>query len=124
VAADAACVVGVQAWRLTGDVYSTKPGDKPWISEMYGYSFGAAKRNVWHHYDEESMLYPGYMPVGESATQQKVEMLAEAYRINSRDIMITTAGIDAVSDRHTDKQTAIVYTHAIHKSYLSPERVD
>eukprot|EP00775_Hariotina_reticulata_P010387 gene10387-10545_t len=52
------------AWRLTGDVYSTKPGDKPWISEMYGYSFGAAKRNVWHHYDEESMLYPGYMPIG------------------------------------------------------------
>ena len=53
-----------QAWRLTGDVYSKKPGDKPWISEMYGYSFGAAKAGVWHKYDEESMLYPGYMPSG------------------------------------------------------------
>eukprot|EP00879_Flechtneria_rotunda_P017349 GHRR01018175.1.p1 GENE.GHRR01018175.1~~GHRR01018175.1.p1 ORF type:complete len:350 (+),score=62.58 GHRR01018175.1:1082-2131(+) len=53
-----------EAWRLTGDVYSKHAGDKPWISEMYGYSFGAAKADVWHRYDEESMLYPGYMPKG------------------------------------------------------------
>ncbi|WIA09314.1 hypothetical protein OEZ85_008721 [Tetradesmus obliquus] len=53
-----------EAWRLTGDVYSKKPGDKPWISEMYGYSFGAAKAGLWHKYDEESMLYPSYMPNG------------------------------------------------------------
>jgi hypothetical protein len=46
-------------------VYSKQRGDKPWISEMYGYSFGAAKAGVWHKYDEESMLYPSYMPNGE-----------------------------------------------------------
>lgn len=55
----------VQAWHLTGDVYSKKAGDKPWISEMYGYSFGAAKAGVWHKSEVESMLYPGYQPVGE-----------------------------------------------------------
>jgi hypothetical protein len=52
----------LQAWRLTGDVYSTKPGSKPWISEMYGYSFAAAKHNMWHRIDPSSMLYPGYLP--------------------------------------------------------------
>lgn len=57
------CVL--QAWHLTGDVYAKKPGDKPWISEMYGYSFGAAKADVWHRSEVESMLYPGYQPVGE-----------------------------------------------------------
>jgi hypothetical protein len=64
----------LQAWRLTGDVYSKKRGDKPWISEMYGYSFGAAKAGVWHKYDEESMLYPSYMPNGE-ATRAVVELV-------------------------------------------------
>jgi hypothetical protein len=60
------CVVCVlQAWHLTGDVYAKKPGDKPWISEMYGYSYGAAKADVWHRSEVESMLYPGYQPVGE-----------------------------------------------------------
>lgn len=53
-----------EAYHLTGDVYATKPGMKPWIAEMYGYSFGAAKANVWHHGDEHSMLYPGYTPGG------------------------------------------------------------
>jgi len=48
------------AWELTGDAYSTHPGDKPWISEMYGYSFGAAKANVWHTVNHNAMLYPGY----------------------------------------------------------------
>lgn len=61
----AAAVIALQAWHLTGDVYSKKPGDKPWISEMYGYSFGAAKAGVWHKSEVESMLYPGYQPVGE-----------------------------------------------------------
>lgn len=32
---------------------------------MYGYSFGAAKADVWHKWDDESMLYPSYMPLGE-----------------------------------------------------------
>lgn len=58
------CSLRLQAWNLTGDVYSTHPGDKPWISEMYGYSFGAAKANVWHRYHTTAMIYPGYQPIG------------------------------------------------------------
>lgn len=50
----------LQAWELSGDSYATHPGDKPWISEMYGYSFGAAKANVWHTCHHTAMLYPGY----------------------------------------------------------------
>ncbi|KAI8102669.1 hypothetical protein M9434_005468 [Picochlorum sp. BPE23] len=49
-----------EAWHLTGDAYSKKPGDKPWISEMYGYSFACAKANVWHKTPQSLMLYPGY----------------------------------------------------------------
>jgi len=52
----------VQAWHLTGDVYSTKAGMKPWISEMYGYSFAAARHGMWHQIDRLSMLYPSYVP--------------------------------------------------------------
>lgn len=48
------------AWKLTGDQYSKTPGDKPWISEMYGYSFACAKADVWHKTPEGMMLYPGY----------------------------------------------------------------
>ena len=48
------------AWTLTGDSYSTHPGDKPWISEMYGYSYACAKANVWHICHHSAMLYPGY----------------------------------------------------------------
>ncbi len=48
------------AWELTGDAYSTHPGDKPWISEMYGYSYACAKSNVWHICHHSAMLYPGY----------------------------------------------------------------
>ena len=35
---DGCCVpgLGLQAWELTGDAYSTHKGDRPWISEMYG----------------------------------------------------------------------------------------
>ena len=54
----------VQAWNLTGDAFTPNPGDKPWISEMYGYSFGCSSNNVWHRTDESAMLYPGYMPYG------------------------------------------------------------
>jgi len=53
-----------EAYRLSGDVYAIHPGDKPWISEMYGYAFGAAKSNVWHHWDSTSMIYPQYEPHG------------------------------------------------------------
>ena len=37
-----------EAWRFSGDIFAKKAGDKPWIAEMYGYSFGAAAANVWH----------------------------------------------------------------------------
>lgn len=37
-----------EAWRHSGDIFAKKPGEKPWIAEMYGYSFGAAAANVWH----------------------------------------------------------------------------
>lgn len=53
----------LQAWRLTGDEYAKKPGDKPWISEMYGYVFSAAKHNMWHQIDRLSMVYPDYAPI-------------------------------------------------------------
>ena len=38
----------MEAWRFAGDIFAKKAGDKPWIAEMYGYSFGAAAANVWH----------------------------------------------------------------------------
>ncbi|KAG2499026.1 hypothetical protein HYH03_003211 [Edaphochlamys debaryana] len=50
-----------EAWRLSGDQYVEK-GGKPWISEMYGYAFGAAKANVWHKWDRKTMTYPTYRP--------------------------------------------------------------
>ncbi|MEW5312642.1 MAG: hypothetical protein WDW38_004261 [Sanguina aurantia] len=51
-----------QAYRLSGDVYAITPGAQPWISEMYGYAFAAAKANVWHKWDISSMIYPEYEP--------------------------------------------------------------
>ncbi|KAL4426165.1 hypothetical protein ABPG77_007447 [Micractinium sp. CCAP 211/92] len=48
------------AWELTGDAYSTHKGDRPWISEMYGYSYGCATADVWHTVHHTAMLYPGY----------------------------------------------------------------
>ena len=54
----------MQAWKLTGDAYSKNPGDKPWISEMYGYSFACSKSDVWHHTPQGMMLYPGYPTSG------------------------------------------------------------
>lgn len=50
-----------QAWELSGDVFATHKGDKPWISEMYGYIFAAAQHGMWHRVDRVSMLYPGYV---------------------------------------------------------------
>eukprot|EP01026_Neomeris_dumetosa_P046542 TRINITY_DN39642_c1_g1_i4.p1 TRINITY_DN39642_c1_g1~~TRINITY_DN39642_c1_g1_i4.p1 ORF type:complete len:400 (-),score=44.28 TRINITY_DN39642_c1_g1_i4:273-1445(-) len=43
-------------------MYSPRPGDKPWISEMYGYVFAAANNDIWHKPDRTSMLYPEYQP--------------------------------------------------------------
>jgi hypothetical protein len=50
-----------QAYKDSGDTASKK-GDRIWIAEMYGYSFGAAKSNVWHIWKEDFMLYPSYTP--------------------------------------------------------------
>eukprot|EP00195_Chlamydomonas_chlamydogama_P017790 CAMPEP_0202892052 /NCGR_PEP_ID=MMETSP1392-20130828/1901_1 /ASSEMBLY_ACC=CAM_ASM_000868 /TAXON_ID=225041 /ORGANISM="Chlamydomonas chlamydogama, Strain SAG 11-48b" /LENGTH=613 /DNA_ID=CAMNT_0049575927 /DNA_START=352 /DNA_END=2193 /DNA_ORIENTATION=- len=52
------------AYKYSGDVYAIHPGDKPWISEMYGYAYGAAKADVWHKWDTYSMIYPEYEPHG------------------------------------------------------------
>lgn len=41
------------AWTLSGDSYTKNPGDKPWIAEMYGYSYAAAKADVWHHTNDK-----------------------------------------------------------------------
>ena len=41
------------AWKTSGDVYTPHQGDKPWIAEMYGYSFGASKNNIWHITNDE-----------------------------------------------------------------------
>ena len=53
-----------QAWNETNDEFATQPGRKPWIAEMYGYSFGAARAGVWHRVDHSAMLYPGHTPLG------------------------------------------------------------
>lgn len=42
-------------------MFATHKGDKPWISEMYGYIFAAAQHGMWHRVDRVSMLYPGYV---------------------------------------------------------------
>ncbi|KAK9863378.1 hypothetical protein WJX84_005251 [Apatococcus fuscideae] len=48
------------AWNLTGDAFTKNPGDKPWISEMYGYSYGTAAADVWHKVIQSAHMYPGY----------------------------------------------------------------
>ncbi|KAF5184094.1 Peptidyl serine alpha-galactosyltransferase [Thalictrum thalictroides] len=45
------------ATNITGDIY-----EKGWISEMYGYSFGAAEVGLRHKINDDLMLYPGYIP--------------------------------------------------------------
>ncbi|KEH17101.1 hypothetical protein MtrunA17_Chr7g0228921 [Medicago truncatula] len=43
--------------NITGDIY-----EKGWISEMYGYSFGAAEVGLRHKINDNIMIYPGYAP--------------------------------------------------------------
>ncbi|KAA8530147.1 hypothetical protein F0562_004856 [Nyssa sinensis] len=45
------------ATNITGDIYG-----KGWISEMYGYSFGAAEVGLRHKINDDLMIYPGYIP--------------------------------------------------------------
>ncbi|CAJ1785055.1 unnamed protein product [Sphenostylis stenocarpa] len=45
------------ARNITGDIY-----ESGWISEMYGYSFGAAELKLRHTINREIMIYPGYIP--------------------------------------------------------------
>jgi hypothetical protein len=52
------------AWKLSGDQYATKPGDKPWISEMYGYSFACAKADVWHKVRRMYVFVVGWLSLG------------------------------------------------------------
>ncbi|XP_045794590.1 peptidyl serine alpha-galactosyltransferase-like [Trifolium pratense] len=44
------------AKNITGDTY-----ESGWISEMYGYSFGAAELKLRHTINKEIMIYPGYI---------------------------------------------------------------
>ncbi|XP_068650199.1 peptidyl serine alpha-galactosyltransferase [Aristolochia californica] len=46
------------ATNITGDIFGSG-----WISEMYGYSFGAAELNLRHTINNEILLYPGYVPI-------------------------------------------------------------
>ncbi|KAL6520181.1 Peptidyl serine alpha-galactosyltransferase [Orobanche minor] len=45
------------ATNYTGDIYGSG-----WISEMYGYSFGAAEVGLRHKITDNLMIYPGYTP--------------------------------------------------------------
>ncbi|KDP46351.1 hypothetical protein JCGZ_10191 [Jatropha curcas] len=45
------------ATNITGDIYG-----QGWISEMYGYSFGAAEVGLRHKINDDLMIYPGYIP--------------------------------------------------------------
>lgn len=52
-----------QAWRLTNDLL-VEPGGRPWIAEMYGFSFGAASAGVAFHWNRTAMIYPRDYPEG------------------------------------------------------------
>ncbi|XP_052722860.1 peptidyl serine alpha-galactosyltransferase isoform X2 [Vigna angularis] len=45
------------ARNITGDIY-----ESGWISEMYGYSFGAAELKLKHTINDKILIYPGYVP--------------------------------------------------------------
>ncbi|KAJ9135422.1 hypothetical protein P3X46_032608 [Hevea brasiliensis] len=53
------------ATNITGDIY-----ESGWISEMYGYSFGAAELQLRHLISREILIYPGYVP--ESGVKYRV----------------------------------------------------
>ena len=46
---------------MTGDEFVRRPGERSWMSEMYGYAYGAAAAGVWHRkMDYTHSLLPGY----------------------------------------------------------------
>ena len=69
-----------QAWNETNDEYATAPGMKPWIAEMYGYAFGAARADVWHKIDYAAMLYPGKKMAGAVCKCAKISSTHAARR--------------------------------------------
>ncbi|GBF90905.1 hypothetical protein Rsub_03760 [Raphidocelis subcapitata] len=52
------------AWRDAGDAAARREGAKPWLAEVYGYAFAAARADVWHKWDNDSMVHPGNTPLG------------------------------------------------------------
>jgi len=49
------------SWANTGDIFNRNgAGGPPWISEMYGYVFGAAVAGMKHTVSNHMILYPSY----------------------------------------------------------------
>ena len=110
-----------QAWQLSGDAYATHPGDKPWISEMYGYSFGAAKADVWHKYHTTAMIYPGYLPIGAASLlpHPAVSLEDAEHRISfdqttvSCNIPTQVSALHRCNTRHVSCPTRPSVSHAV-----------
>ena len=49
-------------FKGTGDVFITEANPRPWISEMYGYVFGAAVAGLRHNVVHSCQLYAGMAP--------------------------------------------------------------
>ena len=49
-------------FKGTGDVFITETNPRPWISEMYGYVFGAAVAGLRHNVVHSCQLYAGMAP--------------------------------------------------------------
>ncbi|KAM2051520.1 hypothetical protein PS1_033079 [Malus domestica] len=61
--------------NITGDIYG-----KGWISEMYGYSFGAAEVGLQHKINNNLMIYPGYTPQEGVVGLRKVVFVCGGHR--------------------------------------------
>ncbi|CAM9000015.1 unnamed protein product [Rhodiola kirilowii] len=62
--------------NITGDIF-----ESGWISEMYGYSFGAAELNLRHLISSEILIYPGYVP--EPGVKYRVFHYGLEYRVGN-----------------------------------------
>ncbi|KAM3328544.1 peptidyl serine alpha-galactosyltransferase [Capsicum galapagoense] len=74
--------------NITGDVY-----EAGWISEMYGYSFGAAELNLRHVISDKILIYPGYVPAPD--VKYRVFHYGLEYRVGNW-------SFDKANWRHTD----------------------